>query len=100
MDITVHIDEALLVAAAQAAINKAFAHARDWDEGVGAQIITRQVEAFVRSQDYSALIAELAPSVMREVVHNALADAIAREAKRQVKLLAETGKLVLVEGAQ
>ncbi len=61
--------------------------------GAGAQEIARQARAWAVAQDYTEVIKAVAPAIFAETIKEVLVEAIKTEAKKQVKLMRETGEL-------
>ena len=93
MQITVEIDEALLKSVTSAAIKSAFSNDRWEGQGAGALAIRKQVNVWAEAQDYTAIIADVAASVMREAVREAVIEAIRADVKKTVKSMKATGEL-------
>lgn len=94
MQITVEIDEALLKSVTSAAVKAAFFSGDRWEgQGAGALAIRKQVNTWVEAQDYTAIIADVAASVMREAVRDAVIEAIRADVKKTVKSMKSTGEL-------
>lgn len=86
MQITFEIDDAVIKAAAKAGVEKAFGKdARFGEQTPGLSVIAAQTKAWVATQDFLPIIAEVAPDIVRGTVANAVANAIKAEARRQIK---------------
>lgn len=92
MNITVEVSEEMIQRTIEQALANAFLGI-NYDNGQGKAFIREQVVKWARAQDYTALIRELAPSVVREVVASELAAVVKVEAKKQVRLLKDSGEL-------
>ena len=101
MQITIYVDETMVASIAENAVRATFFTGDRWEgEGVGALTIRKQANQWAESQDYTAIIAEVAQAAMREAVKQAVVDAIRSDVKRTVKAMKETGELAtLFDGA-
>lgn len=95
MEITIKVDEQLIKAVAQSAVTDMYKIGQRYGDasGAGTQEITRQAKAWAIAQDYAEMINAVAPGIFAETVKSVLVEAIRTEAKKQVKLMKETGEL-------
>ena len=94
MKITIDVDESMLQNIATSAIRSAFHTGDRWESsGTGALAIRKQANVWAESQNYAEVIEAVAPGIFAEAVKSALVEAIRAEAKRQVKLMRDTGEL-------
>jgi hypothetical protein len=95
MEITIKIDEGLIKTAATNAANDLYKIGQRYGDasGAGAQEIARQARAWAVAQDYTEVIKAVAPAIFAETIKEVLVEAIKTEAKKQVKLMRETGEL-------
>ena len=94
MQITIDVDETMIQAVARKAVAAAFNAGDRWESaGAGAQAIRKQASVWSEAQDYTAIIADVAGSAMREAVREAVLDSIRAEVKRRIKAMRETGEL-------
>lgn len=94
MKITIDVDESMLQSVATAAVRLAYHQGDRWESsGVGTLAIRKQANAWAESQDYIEMINAIGPGIFAEAVKSALVEAIKAEAKKQVKLMRETGEL-------
>lgn len=95
MEITIKVDEQLIKAAATSAVNDLYKIGQRYGDGygAGAQEIAQQARAWAAAQDYTEAIKAVAPAIFAETVKEVLVEAIKTEAKKQVKLMRETGEL-------
>lgn len=92
MNITVEVSEEMIRRVIEQALASAFL-GTNYDNGQGKSFVKEQVVKWARGQDYTVLIRELAPAIVREVVASELAATIKVEAKKQVKLMRDSGEL-------
>lgn len=94
MQIVVNVDEGMILAVAQKAVQETFTPGNRWETGgAGATAIRKQVIAWAEAQNYKPMIEQVAPNVLREAVQQAVTDAVRTEVKRVVKTMKETGEL-------
>jgi membrane carboxypeptidase/penicillin-binding protein len=94
MEITITVDESQLQSIATAAVRATFHQGDRWEgSGVGVTAIRKQANAWAESQDYTEAIKAVAPAIFAETIKEVLVEAIKTEAKKQVKLMRETGEL-------
>lgn len=94
MQITIDVDEATIRAVAQKAVASVFSAGDRWESaGAGVVAIRKQANAWAEAQDYTAIIADVAGSAMREAVRSAVLDSIRAEVKRTVKTMREAGEI-------
>lgn len=92
MQITVEVPEHIIRSTVDAAISNAFIRT-NYDTGHAVGAIKVQVLKFAQDYDYSAIIAELAPKIIREAVASELQRVIKTEVKAAVKAAKGNGKL-------
>jgi hypothetical protein len=94
MKLTIDVDESMLQNIATAAVRAAFHQGDRWEgSGAGVVAIRKQANIWAESQDYSEVIKAVAPGIFAETVKSVLVETIRAEAKKQVKLMKETGEL-------
>ena len=94
MEITIKVDESQLQSIATSAVRAAFHQADRWESsGVGVAAIRKQANVWAESQDYTEIIKAVAPGIFAQTIKDVLVEAIRAEAKKQVKLMRETGEL-------
>lgn len=95
MEITINVDEQVIKAVAQSAVTDMYKIGQRYGDasGAGTQEIMRQAKAWAAAQDYTEAIKAVAPAIFAETIKEVLVEAIKAEAKKQVKLMRETGEL-------
>jgi len=95
MEITIKVDEQVIKAVAQNAVTSMYKVGDRYGDshGAGTQEIMRQAKAWAAAQDYADVIKAVAPGIFAETVKEVLVEAIKAEAKKQVKMMRETGEL-------
>ncbi len=96
MIIQVELSDVVLQDSVRQAVANAYL-GTNYDSGQGRAAVKEQVVRWARSQDYSTVILEMAPEIIREVVASELTAVIKVEVKRQIKVLRETGQLAMSE---
>lgn len=91
--ITVEVGAEVLSGALQEAIWAAFSF-RHGEAGAGLSVIKMQADQWARGMDYTPIIQELAPDIVREAVTRTLEELVKVEVKRQVKALLATGETI------
>ena len=94
MKITIDVDESMLHSIATSAVRAAFHQGDRWEgSGAGVLAIRKQANIWAESQDYTEAIKAVAPSIFAQTIKDVLVESIRAEAKKQVKLMRETGEL-------
>lgn len=91
--ITVEVGAEVLGDALQTAIRDAFSY-RFSEAGAGLSVIKAQADQWARGMDYTPIIQELAPDIIRDAVTRTLEELIKVEVKRQIKALLATGETI------
>jgi hypothetical protein len=92
MKIEIEVPESTIRAVIEQALGNAF-FGTNYDSGQGRKAISGQVIRWAQDQDYTAIIEQLAPRIVREVVADELAKAIRAVAKKEVKAMKDSGNL-------
>lgn len=92
MKLEIEIDESLFRKAAEAAIAEQFAHQR-YGKAFGAEIIERQVQAYVREFDFSPYIQAAAKAKIDDVVNQVVEQALRDAVKKRAKQMKDDGSL-------
>lgn len=94
MEITITIDEALLRAVAESEIKRAFQPTTvSSNGGTGAAEVRRQVEGWVKRQDFYALIEEAARPMLPEIIAPTIRATLEAAVRKELKRLKESGAL-------
>lgn len=102
MEITITVDERLMRAAAEQAIAATFKlrEGSYGGGGSGTNEVHRQAVEWAKAQDYTPLIKELAPRLVKEAVAQSLASAITAAVKAEIKRMRDDGELGAVITAE
>lgn len=94
--VTVEIDEQEIRQVVENALKATYSIGDSWgnNKGAGTKEIQRQCNEWAQKQDYSLIISELAPKIMREIVQSTLAESIKSETRKQIKQMRERGELL------
>lgn len=92
MQILINVPDEFITNAAMTALRSTFGSER-YESGAGAVAIKAQVNQWAKQQDFSHIIAAMAPAIVREAIAGELATAIQKEIKRQVKIAQQAGEL-------
>lgn len=98
MEITIKVDEKMLVAVAEQAVRDTFRLNDKYGSngGYGTNEIARQAKEWAREQDYRPMIAELAPAFIKEAIYQSLATAISSAVKAELKRMKDEGEMTEV----
>jgi hypothetical protein len=92
MQITIDVPDSLLQDSVRNSLAATYL-GTNYDSGQGKAVVREQVIRWARSQDYTPMIKELGPAIVREAVESELVMAVKAEVKRQLKAMKEKGEL-------
>ena len=95
MEIVIQIDERMIMKAAEQAVVDAFRLNDKYGSngGFGTAEIARQAKEWAKAQDYKPMIAEVAPTFIKEAIYQGLCTAVTAAVKAELKRMKDEGEM-------